>query len=219
MKTLGLIFGTIVLFFSTSFGADFALTMGDYRAQIKRRLNVDITNTTFMADSVMNQLIREAIITVNPQIAGVKVTKSIVTNYSQASYKIDSTVVDIAQVWWRSNDTVRPMIYTPMEKWGALTHQNTYGGDDPYLTRPSVFDMTDDSLYLFPTPSQVDTVFYIGSQKITGISTKDTVLTVPQMYRIPILDWATYLVALSKQNPTAMTWKVQADSSISRMGR
>ena len=210
----------LILAYGSVHAADFVLTLSDYRSQIKRKLNVDPANSTWMTDTVMNQLIREAIVTVNPRIAGVKVTKTFLTTTNRMSYPIDTTVVDVFNVGWKSNDTVRWFTQMPMEKWSGLSTQNTWGAPDAYLSRPSVFDMTYDSIYLFPIPTlDGDTIMYIGSQKITGITTRDTIGTILQELRVPILDWATFLVAQAKQDMRWPYLKVQADSSVARMNK
>jgi hypothetical protein len=200
--------------------ADFVLALPDYRAQIKRRLNVDPTNTTWMTDSAMNQLIREAIVTVNPRIEGVKVSKTLLTDYHKLAYKIDTSVIGITSVTWVNGDTIRPLKYMVMESWVSLQHQSTDGADDNFLSRPSVYDYTDDSLYLFPIPTiSDDTIQYWGSQKITDIMMRDTIGILPQKYRVPILNYATYLVAVAKQHPAQGLFLDMADSSIAELNR
>ena len=220
MRKSRYLFTIIVLLCSSVFAADFLLTLGDYRAQIKRRFGVEPNNTTWMTDTVMNQLIREAIVTVNPKIEGVKVSRTVLTDYHKFAYKIDTSMVSIQTVSWVNGDTIRPLQYMAMESWGTLLHQSTNGAMDNYLSRPSVYDYTDDSLYLFPIPTiSDDTIQYFGSQKITNIATRDTVGTLPQKYRVPILNYATYLVAVAKQHPAQGLYLSMADSSIADMDR
>jgi hypothetical protein len=212
------LFIIVILLCSSVFASDFVLTLSDYRAQIKRRLNVLPSNTTWMSDSVMNQLIREAIVTVNPQVEGVKVSRTLLTDYHKLAYKIDTSVISIKSVLWRNGDTIRPLQYMAMESWISLQHQSTDGAPDNYLSRPSVYDYTDDSLYLFPVPTiSDDTIQYFGSQKITGIMARDTIGTLPQKYRIPVLNYATYLVAVSIQHNAWSLYLDKADSSIANM--
>jgi hypothetical protein len=213
-----LLFTILIMFMVTRTAvnaADFVLTLPDYRAQIKRRLNIDISNSVWMTDSVMNQLIREAIVTVLPTIEGVQTTKRFTTTPERMAYPIDSTVVSVYNVGWKAQDTVRWFQRIPMSRWSMLTNQNTYGGDDPYLERPAVYDLSDDSIFLFPIPTMSDdTILYMGTQKITNIATRDTINAIPQDKRIPILNYATYLVAVAKQHHMMDTYKIMADSAI-----
>jgi hypothetical protein len=219
VKRLFVIF-TILLSCASVFSADFMLTLSDYRAQIKRRLNVDPTNITWMTDSVMNQLTREAIVTVNPRIEGIRVSKTLLTDYHKLAYAIDTSVIGVTSVTWVNGDTIRPLKYMIMESWVSLQHQSTNGADDEFLSRPSVYDYTDDSLYLFPVPTiPDDTIRYWGPQKITDIMTRDTIGALPQKYRIPILNYATYLVAVAAQHPAQGLFLSMADSSIAEMKR
>lgn len=200
---------TILVLCMSAIGADFVLTLSDYRAQIKRRLNVDITNTTWMSDTVMNQFIREAIVTIVPTLEGNTTTKTVITSYGQMSYKIDTNMVSIAEVGWKSGDTVRWLAFVPRDKWSVLTHQSTNGGDDPYLQRPSVYDVSDDSIFVFPIPTfSDDTLMYIGPIKITNIATASSFSGIPQHRREKILNYATYLVATAKQRGDAVNYKV-----------
>jgi hypothetical protein len=182
--------------------ADFLKTMLDYREQIKRKLNIATSNTTYMTDSVFNQLIREAIVKVNPIMRGVKVRDTFVTSWQTSDYNLDS-MIGIIGVTWQHEDTVVPLTYMPLEGWGTLRQKTTFGADDPYLSRPSVYDVTDNQVMLFPPPTLDDTIELVGFRKIHGIAVTSDVSAIPQAYRIPVLNYAAYIVAFSKQHPRA----------------
>lgn len=179
---------------------DFLKTALNYRDEIKNIFGVATSNSTWMTDTVLNQLIRQAVVKVNPLMRGVKFKDTVVTAWQQSDYNLDS-MIGVISVSWQKEDTVRPIVYSPLETWGALTHQSTWGGDDPYLSRPSVYDVTDNQIMFFPPPTQTDTIEIVGFRKVYGIVTTADFSAIPQAYRIPVLYYAAYLVAQSKQHP------------------
>jgi hypothetical protein len=166
-----------------------------------------------MTDSVLNQLIREAVVTVNPIIHGYKTTKTFLTSFESSTYPLDS-LIGIMSVQWRHGDSIRSIVYMPREKWVELQNQNTWGADNPYLERPSVYDYTDDQITLFPVPTSSDTIQIVGFQKIPNITIISQVSQIPQKYRVAILKYATWLVARAKQHPQALTFLNEYHESI-----
>lgn len=185
---------------TVSNAGDFLKTALDYREAIKNIYGVATSNSTWMTDTVLNQLIRQAVVKVNPLMRGVKFKDTVITAWQQSDYALDS-MIGVISVSWQREDTVRPIVYAPLETWGALTHQSTWGGDDPYLSRPSVYDVTDNQIMFFPPPTQTDTVEIVGFRKVYGIVTTSDFSAIPQSYRIPVLYYAAFLVAQSKQHP------------------
>jgi hypothetical protein len=195
---------TVVIGCDTS-NADFLLTTANYRNQIKRKMNIAISNTTWETDTVLNELLREAIITVNPIIRGYKTTLTKVTRVDSSDYSLDS-LIGIMSVVWKRSDTVRSIPYLPREKWATITPQNTYGYGDAYLERPIVYDYTDNLISLFPVPSTSDTIKIVGFQKIPNITVITQVSEIPQRYRVAVLKYATWLVARAHQHPYAQSY-------------
>lgn len=185
---------------TVSSAGDFLKTALDYREAIKNIYGVATSNSTWMTDTVLNQLIRQAVVKVNPIMRGVKFKDTVITAWQQSDYNLDS-MIGVISVSWQREDTVRPIVYAPLETWGALNHQSTWGGDDPYLSRPSVYDVTDNQIMFFPPPTQVDTIEIVGFRKVYGIVTTSDFSAIPQSYRIPVLYYAAFLVAQSKQHP------------------
>lgn len=179
---------------------DFLKTGADYRREIKNIFGVSIDNTTWVTDTTLNQLVRQAVVKVNPLMRGVKFKDTVVTNWQQSDYALDS-MIGVISVSWQKEDTIRPIVYAPLETWGSLQHQSTWGGDDPYLSRPTVYDVTDNQIMFFPPPTQTDTIEIVGFRKVYGIVTTSDFSAIPQAYRIPVLYYAAFLVAQSKQHP------------------
>lgn len=185
---------------TVSSAGDFLKTALDYREAIKNIYGVATSNSTWMTDTVLNQLIRQAVVKVNPIMRGVKFKDTVITAWQQSDYNLDS-MIGVISVSWQKEDTVRPITYAPLETWGGLQHQSTWGGDDPYLSRPSVYDVTDNQIMFFPPPTQTDTIEIVGFRKVYGIVTTSDFSAIPQAYRIPVLYYAAFLVAQSKQHP------------------
>lgn len=194
-------------------GGDFLLTLADYRAQIKHKMGVGQTNTTWLTDSVLNQLVREAIVTVNPIMRGYKTSITRVTRFDSSDYPIDS-LVGISSVVWHKDDTARSIPYLAKEKWATLATQNTYGGDDPYLERPQVYDYTDAVISFFPVPTSEDTIQINGWAKIPNITVISAVSQIPQKYRVAVLKYASFLVARAKQHPLIQTFLDEYHESV-----
>jgi hypothetical protein len=194
-------------------GADFLLNFSDYRNHIKYKVGVGASNTTWETDTVLNELIREAIVTVNPIMRGYKTTLRKVSQFDSADYSLDS-LIGISSVMWKKNDTARSIPYLAREKWATITPQNTYGANDPYLERPTVYDYTDNLISFFPVPTSEDTILINGWQKIPNITIISQVSQIPQKYRVAILKYATWLVARAKQHPQAVTFLNEYHESI-----
>jgi hypothetical protein len=200
---LDTVYQTVVC--NDTLSGDFLLSMQDYRNQIKNKLGIANSNTTWMTDTVLNQLVREAIVTVNPIMRGYKTTKTVVTRFDSSDYPLDS-LIGIGSVVWYKNDTARSIPYLAREKWATITPQNTYGAGDPYTERPVVYDYTDNVISFFPIPTSEDSVKIYGWNKIPNITIVSQVAQIPQKYRVAVLKYATWLVARAKQHPQLGTF-------------
>lgn len=184
-------------------GADFLATMGSAREQIKWTLGYASTVTDgVLADTSLNQFIREGIVTVAPLVAGIKAEQSFVTSYRVNKYALDTATLTVVSVFWQKNDSIKPLHLVPIGQWGEQTHRTT-SGKNRFLKRPSYYDWTDDNIYLFPSPTSpvADTIKIIAFQKVAGIAVAGTLDSLPQVYRLPVYKYALWRTAGALQHP------------------
>jgi len=171
-------------------------TIENYRDQIKRRLNVKTSSTAFISDTVANQFIREAVVTMMPAIRADKTVWTITTTYKQNAYSLDSTVLGISSVEWSKNDSVKSFVPVPRAKFYEMEHRETAGQKNGYDRRPSYYDYIDDQIFVYPPPTVVgDTIKIVGWQKVVNIDTATDLSAIPQVYRPAILTYSIYLIA------------------------
>lgn len=218
MKKLIMVF-FILLSSGVVYSADYAETFAGYRSQIKSNLNINTSNTSYVTDTVMNQMIRQAVIMVNASLRPIKNRISITTTHRQGVYSLDTTVLGVIDVSWHKNDSVKSFLFKPKTYWYQGEVQSTFGKKG-YDARPSYYDFIDDEIYLHPAPFVTgDTIIVTAWQKVQSISASDNLSTIPQQYRVPVVLYATYLVALSKQHPATAVYLENYRSSISAINR
>ena len=187
--------------FVTSYSADYAGNFAGYRAQVKNAFDVSTSNSTWVTDTVLNDLIRQGIIAVSPIIQARKKTYVTTTTYRVGTYNLDSAVVGVTDVYWSKNDSLKTLVYAPKEKWYQV-ETGLAGVGVGYNSRPSYYDWIDGKLFLYPVPARNgDTIKYEAYCKVSDISAKDSLLQIPQVYRTAVIDYVVYRVALSKQSP------------------
>jgi len=212
MKRFVLLAG-LLLFAAPVFSADFLSDLGAYRDQIKRKLNLATTNTTILADTTLNDFVREAVVTTMPLIKGYKIADTIETVKKQFTYALDS-ILYIDAIVWREGYKIKSLMYLPREQWYEKYKKLTTGTDDEYLKRPSYYDYDDDYFYVYPTPSTAgDTLLVYGPARISAISVA-AVSGIPQQYRPAVLLYATWLAAQAISNPLMGTFKAEYEAVV-----
>ena len=192
---------TFMLLFGVTHGADFCGSFGEYRTQIRRKMDISQTNTGYASDSTLNQFVREAVVQLVPIIKGYTKTAVVTTVYKDNSYSIDSTITNIESVEWSYNDSIKSFVYVPKSQWYQMEHKET-GNKDGYEKRPSYYDFTDSYLYLYPVPTKSgDSIIITGTGKIASLAASDNLSNIPQKYRGAILNYAVYQLAKSKGHP------------------
>jgi len=201
---------------TTSWSLDYGDSFLQYRNQIKRKLGHD-TASVEPNDSIYNYMIREAVIKVMPIIRAGKKSFSFVTTYRSNSYALDTTVNGVFSLYWSKNDSIKTLIKAPMEEWYKLmkSDETILSGKKGYQSRPTYWDYRDSTVILFPTPTRSgDTIRYDAYIKVIGIGEDDNLSSIPQKYRVVIVEYATYLMAQILQHPNVTTYKKDFSESV-----
>ena len=208
-----LFFLFVILLATSVWSADYADSFSEYRIQVKNALGVSTSNTTWVSDTTLNDMIRQAVIAVGPIVKSKKETFNIITTYQQAAYDLDTTVVGLITVYYEKNRNVRTFLYAPKESWYQIFKDET---DKDFTSDPLYYDNIDDKLFLYPTPSKNgDTIKYEAFTKVNSISALDSLSTIPQQYRTAILDYVCYRVAVLKQHPLTDVYYRNYQESVS----
>ena len=212
MKKLIIIF--LILLCGNVLSADFCENFEEYRRQIKRNLHLD-TASTAISDTTLNQFIRQGVIKVMPLIQAIKSTDLFVTVHRQGVYTLDSTVVGVLNVEWSKNDSLKSLLYSPKEIWHEK-ELKTLAGERSYDGRPSFYDYIDNTIYLYPVPFRNgDSIRVSVYRKINSISALDSLILIPQKYRVAVLEYATWISARTVQHPLMETFERDFNMSVS----
>lgn len=203
----------ICLSFSSSSGADFAGTFAEYRSQVRSLLGLAITNTLFASDSVLNQLIRQSVIAVNPIIKGKTQSYKVAVVASQDIYTLDTSIVAVHTVDMVKGTLQKQLKFVSRETFWQMKVDTGKGKRDP---RPEYYDWDNGFLYLWPIQVQgnFDTIRVTATKRIPSIAAADSLNIIPQQYRPAIVQYATWLVARARQHPLADTFKRDAMDAI-----
>lgn len=216
----------LLLFLASSVcAADWCATFSGYRDAVRDKHNILRTNTTWVTDTVLNQLIREAVIDVVNDVRAIKKVYNDTTEYRQFTYSIDSGILGIISVRWVSpnRDSIKSLLYVPQDRWNELVTTST-SGEDGYLATPSYYDYIDGSLFIYPPPeTHGDTLQIVAWRKVPSIAASDSLVIIPQKFRVAIVNYVAYQIAKAKSHPfmtnfyadfiSAMT-KARADGGI-----
>ena len=196
--------------------SDFCETFEDYEWRIKGKLNLD-TASTAISDTIMHQHIREAVIKVLPMIRGIKSIDTILTTANAGAYSLDSTVVGVLNVEWFKEDSLKTMLYSPKSGWYQYVVKGL-SGKKGYEKRPSYYDYIDNLLFMFPIPiSGGDSIEVSVYRKVNSISALDSLVLIPQKYRVAILEYATFLAASSIQSPLMAIFEKSFKESVATL--
>ena len=178
---------------------DYANSFSEYRIQVKNAFGVRTDNSTWVSDTTMNDMIRQAVIAVGPIVRNKKETFSFLTVINQGAYDLDSTVLGLITVYYEKNDIIRTFSYAPKGHWREIFPKDE---KKDYILEPSYYDYIDDKLFLYPTPPvNGDTIKYEAFTKVNSISALDSLSLIPQQYRTAVLDYVCYRVAVLRQHP------------------
>lgn len=181
--------------------ADFLDSFSNYRYQIRTGLNISTTNTTYVSDSTMNQLIREAIVEVDSRLMPIRDTSYVLTTNGMSAVSIDTNIVGIIDAYWKKSDSLKSLLYAPKEQWYQFEIKTLLDQVD-YKARPSYYDYMDGIIFLYPVPVfDNDTIILTTWRKVRFISDTTTLSSIPIRYRQAVLDCARYKVAFIKQHP------------------
>ena len=218
MKKITVIVVSMLLAANT-FGGQALSSFSSIREQVRNRLNLSASSTSYLSDSTINGHIRTGIIEVNPLLRGVKGTNTFVTTLNQNTYSLDSLAIGVVAAEWSYNDTVKALNYVPRARWYELETKTTRVGKDGWGSRPSAYDYTYSQIILYPTPTKSgDTIKVTSWKRITGMDTLTTLSAMPEAYREAVLNYVVWQVALSKQHPTAPIRKEEYERSLVNLG-
>lgn len=197
----------LVLVASQLMAADVLETWDDYRVAMRRKLGYDTAATGLLTDANAAAFIREAVVQIVPLVQARKQITSVVTTYKNYTYALDTTLTGILAVWWSKNDSIKVLKYVPINSWSEQEHKKTSGESVPFLQRPSFYDYTDSLLLVYPSPSLNfgDTLRIKGLHRISSVLTDSTLSEIPQKYRMPVLNYATWVAAVARTDPHATT--------------
>ena len=201
IKKLVIIF---FLFTVVSHSANYLDSFSSYRSQVKTALNVSTSDVTYLADTTLNQLIREGVNEIIPMVQAKKQTFSDTTLARKGAIALDSLAVGVRYVYWSKNDSVKTLLYVPKEQWYQLEVKilNVNDKENPYNNRPSYYDYDESYIYLYPVPYITgDTIKYDAFSKIKNISAVTALSDIPVQYRNVILKYVIFKAAESKQHP------------------
>jgi hypothetical protein len=112
--------------------------------------------------------------------------------------------------WSKGGDSQKSLNYVPKPKWYEQAHRKTKGQSDGFLKRPSYYDFIDGTIFLGPPPSVTgDTIRIVAWLKIADATGAMALTTIPMRFREAILNYATWMVAVSRSHPQAQSCYLQ----------
>ena len=181
--------------------ADFADDLAEIRLQVKSKLGIAENNITAINDSTLNRFIREAVVTLSPDIIGINRIDTVITLFKQNMYLLDTSVTQVTDVWWRKKDSIKSLTYLPRYQWYQQKLRTLMGKKD-YEARPAYFDflkVRDDTCYLTVYPAPVihsETLFVLSVAKVENISDATGLSSLSQTDRAKVVNYTAYLTAL-----------------------
>lgn len=205
----------LVLTGGVASAADFMDSFSAYRSQIRRKLGVDVTNTTYISDSTLNEYIREGVVMVAPLVKGDRAIRTVNVQYRRTDYTLDSLVTGVQSVTICKNDTVKALLYVPQNLWYQQEHRTTVGQQDGYLKRPSYYDYFDNTLLIYPPPTLLgDTIKINTWQKIGNISAVTSLTNLHPFARVAVLKYACWQAAQGRQHPMTGLFQQEYEKSL-----
>lgn len=188
-------------------GADILEDFAGYTEMLRMMFHRTPTSTSFIDDTTAHQFIRLSVITLSPILKADKATFWDTTVTNKNAYALDTTIWGILGLNWIKADTIRPLVCVEMQDWynRAIAEKRPLqlaAGSTPFDKRPYYYDHIDDTLFLFPSPTiEGDSIRIIAWQKVKSIAASDKLSDIPQKYRAPIVHYAAWLLARSRQHP------------------
>jgi len=208
MKRITILFMFILLGYSASDAGQFLATTTDVAWQVRRKFDVDTSSTSkFLSADVANALTREAIVTVNPLLRGIKSVDTVLMVGLQDTYTLDTLTLGVSSVEWINSANTRKITYRPRASWGdGKSDASLLGEENP---KPQHFDYTETELTFYPPPIKTGDTMIVSCWKRVGDIDTVTVLTfMPEAYRVVVMKYVTWAVALAKQHPLVeMYWR------------
>lgn len=206
-----------ILGLACSANAQILNTFTEVIKQARNDLNVDTADTDYLPAREGNARIRSGMSLVNRLLGDNRTNTAVVTAVNTYKYGLpdsltgtpDTVVLahsSITSVQWISADSNKTLIYVPRNLWSEQEHKQTKGQIN-WLAHPSNYDFYDDTIYLNPIPSMVDTIYVTTIDNIYGLDTVTTLAKIHEDYRDAILKRVVYLTARARQHPLLQDYK------------
>jgi hypothetical protein len=212
MKRL-LLFVILMFLVTPLYAADLFLDdFQHYRHKIRTALGMD-TSSTALADTTINDLVREAVYHIIPTTQFRAREFTFATTYKNSKYALDTAIMEIISVEWFEKDSIKTMIYAPRNIWYSLPLKLTSTESEAYSRRASYYDYTDSLIFIYPIPIEADDSIRI----LASTQLVDTLINHPEVipieFRDAVLKYATYLAARSRSHPlTPVFWQEYQES-------
>jgi len=208
---------TIVVFMviAGSARAEILSTVAGAMYRARADLNVDTTDTEYLSNAEAGHRIKEAVSLINRLVGDNRTNTTIPMAINTYVYHLpDSSAADTLNRWWESivsvqfvrADTIKTLLRVPRAMWYEKDHQFSKGSKG-LLAHPSYYDYYDDSLYVFPVPSRVDTLTVTTTDKITSLNAITTLISIDEVYRPAIVKYVVYETAKARQHPMVLLYK------------
>lgn len=212
---------SIVLFMigllTVSVDAQILNTLTDVIRRARNDLNVDTSNATYLPLVEGNGRIREAMSLVNRLVGDNRTNTVVPLVVNTYKYGLKDSVTGspdtvvlarsaITSVQWIRADSIKTLTFIPRASWSEQAHQTTKGIKG-LAHHPSHFDFYDDTLYIHPVPSEVDTLYVTSTDNIYGLDTTTTLAIIHEDYRPAILAYVVYHTARARQHPLVALYK------------
>ena len=196
-------------------------TRAKYYTAMRMKLGYVATASGLAPTAHCSLLWSEAASIILPINKGIKKLTEVVTSYRQATYTLDSTIIDIEAVFYDSSGMLKPLEYLPIKLWGKVPHLETGGTPNPELARPSFYDYTDSVLLIYPTQTGhtwKDTLTIVAWHRLDGVDTVTVSRDIPEQYRAAILYHMVWNHAKARKDSRAEEFRAELALALSQIG-
>jgi len=200
---------------SVSVDAEILYTFTTMTERARNDLGIDASNTTYLSDTTAHDRIREGMRMVNSLLRYNRTDSIVVTAVKTYKYRLRTNNAGVTSVQWIRDDTIKTLLPIPKGQWGAQEHQHTKEKSG-MLKRPSYYDFYDDTLYLYPIPTRIDSIYVTTWDRIESgdstvsslpVDTASTLAAIKEIYRPAVLKYIIYETAKANQHPLTAIYR------------
>jgi len=195
----------ILMAVASSTSAEILATVASAMYRARADLNVDTTDTEYLPTIEATHRIREAVSLINHLLMDNRTNTAIPLAVNTYKYGLDS-LETITSVQFIRGDTIKTLSYVPRAQWYEMENQFSKGLNG-MLAHPSYWDYYDDTIYIFPVPSRVDTLYATANDEIFGLDTLTLLSGIDEVYRPAIIKYVVYETAKIRQHPMTAIYK------------